>query len=117
MTTSFDTAAAKNALVDERRKLIRQLEEMGATEAGELRSDWEFSDGFADAGAATAERTELLGVVDTLKSQLDAVDAALSKIEDGSYGVCESCGAAISPDRLEARPASILCVDCKSRQG
>ncbi|MDH5615606.1 MAG: TraR/DksA C4-type zinc finger protein, partial [Acidimicrobiia bacterium] len=97
----------------EREKLVRQLEELGATESGDLRSDLEFGDGFADAGAATAERTELLGLVESLKGQLKSVDEALVKIENGSYGLCNKCGQPIPPVRLEARPASVLCFDCK----
>ena len=110
----FDGARA--ALKEEREKLVRQLEELGASETGELRSDLEFGDGFADAGAATAERTEVLGLVETLKGQLVSVDQALVKVDDGSYGSCDNCGKPIPEARLEARPASILCVDCKNQR-
>lgn len=110
----MDLDAARAALNEEREKLIRQLDELGATETGDLRSDLEFGDGFADAGAATAERTEVLGLVETLKGQVEAVDKALVKIDNGTYGSCESCGRPIPEARLEARPASVLCVDCKN---
>ncbi|MDH4118729.1 MAG: TraR/DksA family transcriptional regulator [Acidimicrobiia bacterium] len=112
---AIDTASAKQSLIDERQRLVHQLEELGATESGDLRADVDYGDGFADAGAATAERTERLGLAETLKAQLDAVDAALARIEEGNYGVCASCGTEIPAARLEARPASILCVDCKTR--
>ena len=115
--TSVDTSAAKRTLTTEREKLIRQLDELGATETGELREDVQFGDGFADAGAATAERTEVLGIIETLKAQLDSVNGALYQIEQGHYGTCDNCGRDISAARLAARPASILCVDCKSRLG
>lgn len=114
--TTFDQRRAEELLRDERIRLIHQLEELGSGESGELRSDVQFGDGFADAAAATAERTEVLGLVETLKSQLDAVDAALVRIEQGTYGTCASCGRPIPEARLEARPASIYCVDCKSRR-
>lgn len=112
-TINTDEAAA--TLKAARERLVRQLEELGASETGDLRSDVEFGDGFADAAAATAERTEVLGLVDTLKSQLDSVDKALGRIDKGLYGICASCGTEIAPARLEARPESILCVDCKSK--
>ncbi|MFQ5966988.1 MAG: TraR/DksA family transcriptional regulator [Acidimicrobiia bacterium] len=115
--TSVDTSAAQRTLTEEREKLIRQLDELGATETGELREDVEFGDGFADAGAATAERTEVLGIIETLKAQLDSVNGALHQISEGRYGKCDNCGRDISPARLAARPASILCVDCKSKLG
>ena len=110
----MDLDGARAALNDEREKLIRQLDELGATETGDLRTDLEFGDGFADAGAATAERTEVLGLVETLKGQLESIDDALRKVEDGTYGSCERCGQPIPAARLEARPASVLCVDCKN---
>ena len=112
----MDTDSARTALTQEREKLIRQLDEMGATETGDLRPDLEFGDGFADAGAATAERTEVLGLVESLKGQLTSVDQALIKVGNGTYGSCDKCGLPISPARLEARPASVLCIDCKNKR-
>ncbi len=112
----MDFDGARAALKEEREKLVRQLEELGATESGDLRSDLEFSDGFADAGAATAERTEVLGLVETLKGQVESVDKALIKLDTGTYGFCDNCGQPIPAARLEARPTSVLCVDCKKQR-
>lgn len=106
----------RELLEAERGRLVHQLSELGANEEGELTGEVQFGDGFADAGAATAERTEVIGLVDTLKVQLDAVDAALGRIANGTYGTCASCGKPIDPARLEARPESIYCVDCKRRK-
>jgi DnaK suppressor protein len=47
---------------------------------------------------------------------LSKIDQALSKIEDGSFGVCESCEEDIEIRRLEARPMSTLCISCKEIQ-
>jgi DnaK suppressor protein len=44
------------------------------------------------------------------------VDAALVKVEKGTYGRCESCGEDIGAARLEFRPTSRYCVDCKSKR-
>lgn len=115
--TSIDIAAARQALLTERNRLVHSLAELGANENGDLAPGRDFGGAFADAGAATAERTETLGLVDSLKTQLDDIDAALAAIETGTYGVCTSCGNRISPARLEARPMSLLCVGCKSKQG
>lgn len=112
---SLDIARAEEALRQERARLVHQLDELGAAESGDLRSDLDFGDSFADAAAVTAERTEILGLVDSLKGQLDDIDAALAQIQAGSYGSCTSCGNEIAPARLEFRPASILCVTCKSK--
>jgi len=108
---------ASARLTAERTRLVHQLQEIGATEHGELRSDVEFGDGgFADAAAATAERTEALGLAETLAQQVAAIDEALDLIAEGRYGYCVRCGSAMSPARIEARPESVLCVECKNRQ-
>ena len=109
-----DYSAARAVLEDDKAKLIQQLGDLGATENGDLRNDLDFGEGFADAAAMTAERTEILGLVDNLKTHLDAVNEALERIDNDTYGVCERCGTQISPERMEARPISRLCVSCKS---
>lgn len=110
----FDAAAA--VLTSEREKLVRQLAELGANEAGELTGDMEYGDGFADAAATTAERTELLGIVDNLRGMLTDVDRALARVKEGTYGRCESCGKEIGEARMEFRPTSRYCVDCKLKR-
>jgi DnaK suppressor protein len=47
---------------------------------------------------------------------LDKIDQALKRIEDGSFGMCESCEEPISVKRLEARPETTLCIRCKEDQ-
>lgn len=110
-----DVQAAEAVLKEERTKLIHQLAELGATPNGELTGDVEYGDGFADAAAATAERSEVIGIVENLASMLSDVDAALAKVADGTYGSCERCGTAIGATRLEFRPTSRYCVDCKGK--
>jgi len=114
MTATIDIEAAEALLNEERDKVVRQLEDIGSDESGELTGKVDFGDAFADAGAVTAERTEVLGLVKTLKSRLDDIDAALRTIEEGTYGTCERCGASIGANRMAYRPTSRLCVRCKS---
>lgn len=68
-------------------------------------------------GDGTTEAVDRLAKVGTAE-QLDAmrtdVVRALEKIEDGTYGICDRCGKLIPEERLEARPWSVLCVDCAS---
>jgi DnaK suppressor protein len=69
--------------------------------------------GFADSAHSTAERARLLSVMKALRANLRWVNRALTKMELGTYGVCERCGLPISIERLEALPWAILCIDCK----
>ena len=50
------------------------------------------------------------------KLLLGKIEAALSRIEEGEYGVCEDCGGDIGEKRLEARPVTTLCIRCKEAQ-
>jgi DnaK suppressor protein len=44
------------------------------------------------------------------------IKAALERIEEGTYGICENCGERISTERLKARPVTTLCISCKKKQ-
>lgn len=50
------------------------------------------------------------------KGLLNKINAALRKIEEGTYGECENCGEEIGVKRLDARPVAELCIDCKAEQ-
>ncbi len=114
---AIDLDHARAVLASHRLGLIRQLKVLGATETGELRRNLNQGDGFSDAPAVTAERTERLGVIRALKKQLDSVDRAMSRVETGKYGFCVGCGEHIGSARLEFRPESVRCVVCKSSRG
>lgn len=112
--TTVDLDQTRKALSDERASILHQLVELGADESGEMTGAMDYGDAFADAGAATAERTEVRGIIDNLTARLGEVDAATAKIDDGTYGVCVDCSKEIGSARLEVRPNSIRCVSCKA---
>lgn len=72
-------------------------------------------EGFADSGHVTAERSEAIGRIDQLEGAHRQVARALKRMEDGTYGTCERCGAAIPTERLEVIPTATLCVECKQQ--
>jgi RNA polymerase-binding transcription factor len=115
MTATIDLEAAAAHLQGERARVVHQMSDLGADESGELTGSVDYGDAFADGGAATAERTEVLGLVEGLKQRLDDIDAALARIDNGSYGICVNCGNDIGVDRMEFRPTSTFCVDCKAK--
>ncbi len=61
------------------------------------------------------EREKNLALVQTLERKLEAIERALRLVADGSYGLCERCGARIEEARLEALPGTTLCVSCKQK--
>ncbi|MFC9692598.1 TraR/DksA family transcriptional regulator [Kribbella sp. NPDC056951] len=70
----------------------------------------------ADVGSTTLERDHEMSLANNARDMLDQDERALSRIEDGTYGVCESCGKAIGKGRLQAFPRATLCVSCKERE-
>jgi RNA polymerase-binding transcription factor DksA len=70
-----------------------------------------YDDNFADSGQVAAEQGESKALLNQLNEQLDEIDHALAKFDDGTYGQCEVCGQAIAEPRLEAMPATRFCID------
>ncbi|WEV78660.1 TraR/DksA C4-type zinc finger protein [Janibacter cremeus] len=70
----------------------------------------------ADAGAKSFEREHELSLVAGARAGLEQNLHALERLEDGSYGICESCGNPIGKLRLQAYPRATLCMTCKSTQ-
>ena len=70
----------------------------------------------ADMGATSFERDYELTVLANERDKVAQIDRALTRIDDGSYGVCESCGHAIGKMRLMAFPRATLCMSCKQRE-
>lgn len=114
MTPELLTRLRKQ-LTDERDSAIAELREYGADPHSE-RVDHiaGIDDNFADLAAATAERSEKLAFIENARERLGHVEAALAKMNQGTYGVCEVCEAEIPAARLEARPLSVRCVECAS---
>jgi RNA polymerase-binding transcription factor DksA len=68
-------------------------------------------------GATIAfERQHIAALIGQARGQLAEIEAALRRLDDGSYGVCERCGLAIAAERLAARPAAATCVRCAARR-
>lgn len=65
-----------------------------------------------DQAVLELDRSRLLRFKDRERKLIRKIEKALNRIEEGSYGGCEACGAAISENRLKARPMATLCIDC-----
>ena len=67
-------------------------------------------------GATIAfERAQLAAVLDAARRHVADLDAALGRLDAGSYGVCERCARPIPAQRLAVRPTALTCVDCAGR--
>ena len=69
-----------------------------------------------DRAAAESDIAFMLRIKDRERRLIDKIQAAIKRIESGTYGICEECGEEISIPRLKARPVTKLCINCKARQ-
>jgi RNA polymerase-binding transcription factor len=106
----IDLEAIRHALERERDALAAELGILTAVERdpGTIGFGKRVGEGTAQA----VERIERVGQAGALAAKYGDVERALTKFEEGTYGICDRCGATISDERLEARPASVLCMRC-----
>ncbi|MBW6509135.1 MAG: RNA polymerase-binding protein DksA [Desulfuromonadales bacterium] len=109
----------KQTLGEFRELLNRQLEEL-LQEAGKTVSEMnEENVNFADPtdrASLESDRNFELRIRDRERKLISKIRQALERIDDGTYGHCESCDVLISPERLRARPVTTLCIECKTEQ-
>ena len=113
----MDNDLARQRLADERVRLadVRStFDDEGLTEQSETESVGELSSydqHQADMGTETFEREKDLSILEQVEAELADVEHALRRLDDGSYGTCEVCGKVIPDERLEALPATRLCLE------
>ena len=106
------------ALLEERATYTHQAESLQA-EADLLAAerepgDVQFDEESGEGDTLAVERERDLALSAQARAAVDEIDAALAKIADGRYGICEQCGKTIPKERLRAIPYAALCVQCKS---
>ena len=69
-----------------------------------------------DRASMESDRSFDLRIRDRERKLITKVNEALDRIDDGTFGICEVCGGEISEKRLEARPVTTLCIECKQEQ-
>ncbi len=84
----------------------------GLAKAPERGSGISFGKRVGDGTVEAVSRLNEIGVGNSLLVTAERVDRALAKLDDGSYGVCDSCGKPILPARLRVAPESVLCIEC-----
>ena len=111
----IDEGAARRRLDAEREKLQGMVADLRSEtrqeengQVGELSS---YDQHPADEGSETFEREKDLAILESLETELAEVEAALRRLDDGTYGIDEVTGERIDPARLEARPEARTNVD------
>ena len=120
--TTVDVDHFRELLMEKREAVAAALQNLHKENSRSLEDETgELVSGSADQHLAdTATETVEREIGNTLEEHderlLVAIDAALQRIENGSYGQCVNCGAPIPEGRLEAMPWATLCIDCKRKE-
>lgn len=102
--------------MEERERVFKEIAELDADLSKSLEDssgESPYDQHMAENAAATLDREMDLTLQDNARATLAQIDRALHKMDDGTYGQCDSCGKPISEERLTAFPSVTLCVDCK----
>ena len=106
----------RSCFEEERQCLAEELRRLGD---GNLSADGREGNAFSkgtEAAAGTTELARRVALEQSLKERLSGVGHALRKLNEGTYIICDGCGQAIDPARLEALPEASLCRNCADMQ-
>ena len=102
----------KRRLAETMGKLSGEAVQQGPRELGEISS---LPQHLADLGTETFEQDRNLELAERASVEISEIDEALERLKAGTYGICETCGQPIPPERLSALPHASLCAACKAK--
>jgi RNA polymerase-binding protein DksA len=115
--STIDTDRFREALLEERTRVEAAIQNLHDENPGTLSEDageeTAYDNHLADTATETYDRELDYTLEENSEHVLADIDAALKRIEGGTYGICTNCGEPIALERLEALPWATLCIDCK----
>lgn len=106
-------AGIRKRLEDERTQLHRDIDTLGIENQNQS-TDYGVGNHLADDATELFLRERNIALRNNAQELLAQVEAAMQRLDDGTYGTCERCGCEISTERLEALPYATLCITCQS---
>lgn len=118
-TTSADEGSLREKKIQDIKKRLLEQKEALLSEAGialNALPDESIFPELGDQASAEIDRNFMLKLRGRERKLLKKIEEAVEKIDAGTYGVCEACGEEINVKRLEARPVTTMCIECKTEQ-
>ena len=112
----MDTERFRKILLDERDRVALTVENLHEANSGSLEDETEeetYDNHLADSATATLNREIDYTLEENAEHVLSGIEAALERIETGTFGSCAGCGKQIDEERLEALPYATRCIDCQ----
>ena len=115
--SAIDTSRFRDVLLEERKRVAAAIENLHEDHQGSITDESgeeaAFDNHLADTATETYDRELDYTLEENSEHVLTAIEAALQRIEDGTYGICVNCGQEIAEERLAAIPWATHCIDCK----
>ena len=115
--SAIETDRFRQILLAERERVRGAIEYLHQENPGSIEDETGeesmFDNHLGDTATVTYDREMDYTLEDNSEAVLAAIEKALRKIDDGTYGLCERCGRSIDTARLEALPYAELCIECK----
>lgn len=117
--TDLDLKKFRRLLEREQQRITSEIAEINALDetggsAGETSEPANYDQHPADQGTELFLREQDQAILRNLHAEQGQVEAALRKVDEGAYGICERCDAPIPAGRLEALPYAVFCIQCAS---
>ena len=119
MSTTIDTEHFRTRLQEERKRVKEAIDYLHEENPGNVQDETQDSTADnhpADVATVTFDRELDYSLEENEERLLEAIDAALARVDDGTYGICGTCGQPIGEERLEALPWTTQCIDCKRKE-
>jgi RNA polymerase-binding protein DksA len=119
VSTTIDTEHFRTRLQEERKRVKEAIDYLHEENPGNVQDETQDSTADnhpADVATVTFDRELDYSLEENEERLLEAIDAALVRIDDGTYGICSTCGSPIGEERLEALSWTIQCIDCKRKE-
>jgi DnaK suppressor protein len=108
--------ALQKMLLGKRQEIIREIEEsLGQSLTEDQQRRLESARDVGDQALMDLERELGISLMEMRNRRRQSIDEALTRLHEGTYGICAECGVEISEKRLQAVPFAKLCVECQSR--
>jgi RNA polymerase-binding protein DksA len=119
LSTTIDTEHFRTRLQEERKRVKEAIHYLHEENPGNVQDETQDSTADnhpADVATVTFDRELDYSLEENEERLLGAIDAALVRIDDGTFGICSTCGQPIGEERLEALPWTTQCIDCKRKE-
>jgi len=117
--TVLDLEQFRERLLEERRRVVDAIDNIHNENPGSLGDETDepaLDNHPGDIATATFDREMASSLEENSTHVLVEIDAALARIDEGTYGICQRCGKPVGRERLEALPWATLCIDDKRKQ-